>query len=279
MGCVCNRSMAHNHTQPTTISQLFLVALAASLMLSSPAQAIVGGQEADEGEYPWMAAIYSGTPSSGQYCGGTLVAPTVVVTAAHCIDAVFGVYIIDTLFGPIFSSDVYVMLGSNTLDPSAGEEILVENAYVHPDYNGGGSDIAILTLTEASQQQPIAWATPADAALFAPGTMATVTGWGLTSENGQGSNELLEVDVPIMSDAQCETYQSIDDDVEMCAGYPEGGKDSCQGDSGGPLIVPDGNGGFILAGVVSWGQGCAREESPGVYAEVAAFADFIDNYA
>ncbi len=271
--------MAYSQPQPRTITHLVALGLTAILALSSPAQAIVGGQEADEGEYPWMAAIYSGTPSSGQYCGGTLVTPTVVVTAAHCIDAVLGIPIIDTWLGPIFASDVYVMLGSNTLDPSLGEEILVDNAYVHPDYNGGGYDIAILTLTEASQQQPIAWATAADAALFAPGTMATVTGWGLTRENGQGSNELREVDVPIMSDAQCNGYQNIEDAVEMCAGYPQGGKDSCQGDSGGPLIVPNGQGGFILAGVVSWGNGCARANAPGVYAEVAALADFIEEYA
>ncbi len=268
--------MAHKEPQSTTPAHA-LFALFGLLLLAAPASGIVGGQEADEGEYPWMAAIYSGSPSTGQYCGGTLVTPTVVVTAAHCIDAILGVYIIDTLFGPIFSSDVYVMLGSNTLDPSNGEEILVDNAYVHPDYNGNGYDIAVLTLTEASQQQPIAWATPADAALMAPGTMATVTGWGLTSENGQGSNELLEVDVPILSDAQCQEYQSINAAVEVCAGYEEGGRDSCQGDSGGPMIVPK-DGGYILAGVVSWGHGCARAQSPGVYADVAALNDFIEQY-
>ncbi|MGB0652889.1 MAG: S1 family peptidase [Thermoplasmatota archaeon] len=263
----------HHHT-------LFLtLATAALLTTALPGGAIVGGQLADEGEYPWMAAIHSGDPESGQYCGGSLVTPTIVVTAAHCIDAILGIYIIDTIFGPWLSGDIYVMLGSNTLNNDA-ETIQVSAAHVHPDYNGNGYDIAVLELETASTQgTPIDWATPADAAAYAPGVMATVTGWGATSQGGSGSDQLLEVDVPIMSDAQCETYQSINDPVEICAGYEEGGRDSCQGDSGGPMVVPAPGGGFLLAGVVSWGNGCAQPDAPGVYAEVGALADFIEQYA
>lgn len=108
------------------------------------------------------------------------------------------------------------------------------------------------------------------------GTDMTVAGWGATSEGGSGPDAPLRVAVPIVSHSQCNTWYgagSITNDM-ICAGLQEGGKDSCQGDSGGPLFYISGNQ-ATLVGVVSWGIGCAREDQPGVYAEVAHFRNWI----
>lgn len=169
------------------------------------------------------------------------------------------------------------LVGTNHLD-SGGEDILATAIYVHPDYDSD-HDVAILQLErQAVLGTPIAYARPGDEPLYAPGTLATVTGWGLTTEGGSGSNALREVQVPVLSDADCDAAYgtSTDAATEFCAGYPQGGKDSCQGDSGGPAVVPDGQGGHLLVGIVSWGEGCARAGKPGVYAEVASLSDFID---
>lgn len=258
---------------PIAATLLLIVAL-----VPTPASAIVGGQPADEGEYPWQAAITSGSGSS-QYCGGTLVDPTTVVTAAHCMGGLLGVPVLDDLLSLVLSSPVHVLLGTNHLS-SGGESIEATEIFVHPEYDGD-HDVAVLKLaTPSTLGVPLPYAHPGDEGLYAPGTLATVTGWGATSDGGSGSDELREVQVPVLSDAQCTGYYgtSTDGPSEVCAGYPQGGKDSCQGDSGGPFIVPDGSG-WLLVGIVSWGAGCAQPNAPGVYSEVAALAAFIDSHA
>src|SRR5690606_5701573 len=106
--------------------------------------------------------------------------------------------------------------------------------------------------------------------LVEAGDMATVTGWGTTSAGGQTAVGLMEVAVPIVSNAACNAVHGAIPDNMLCAGYVQGGKDSCQGDSGGPLIVPNGTG-WLQAGVVSFGRGCAQPEIPGVYARVSRY--------
>lgn len=254
----------------------WLVTLVAVLSLLLPAHAIVGGHEADDGEYPWMAALYNGADPEGQYCGGSLVMPDRVVTAAHCVEGLLGIDLVDQVINTAQYGEFRVMLGSNSLS-AGGDEISVLFIHVHPDYGLSGTpDVAVLTLAQDADQQPIRWATPADAPLFAPGTRATVTGWGALSENGPYPDALHEVVVPIISDQECEQAYGgwLDAQNEICAGYKQGGRDACYGDSGGPLMVPDGDD-LLLVGLVSWGDGCAQPGSPGVYAEVAAFSGFI----
>jgi trypsin len=144
---------------------------------------------------------------------------------------------------------------------------------VHPDAD---IDIAVLRLSSPSAQTPLRWAGPEDAALYEPGTMATVTGWGNTQEGGGSTNMLREAFVPVVSDTTCNQAYSggVNGPTEVCAGNPEGGVDTCQGDSGGPMIVPDGAS-WVLIGATSWGEGCARPNRPGVYAELAAADAFI----
>lgn len=259
-----------------------LIVLAVAFV-SPPALGIIGGSDASLGEYPWMAALYSGSnPASSQYCGGSLVAPTIVVTAAHCMSL--------TGFGALGAVDETlldggnVLLGQTALNGAGGERIAVVRYHIHPQYNGEletDHDVAILELATASTQTPIAWARPSDAARYAPGVTSTIIGWGVT-DNGATSNKLKEATVPIVSDATCdEAYDgAINPPTQLCAGFlGTGGVDTCQGDSGGPLMVPKTGGGFLLAGITSWGQGCAEPDFPGVYTEVASVSDFIDQWA
>jgi trypsin len=104
--------------------------------------------------------------------------------------------------------------------------------------------------------------------------MMTVAGWGKTSENQTtGVTKLLETNVPVVSKAKCrKSYKRlVKNNLQMCAGYKNGGRDSCQGDSGGPLFFNN-----TLFGVVSWGKGCARPLFYGVYTRVAAMRDFLN---
>jgi len=247
---------------------------------------IVGGGPADPGEYPWMVALVDAStanPSNGQFCGGSLIDAEWVLTAAHCVFDFFGFM--------ISPEDLEVVLGINNLSDgptsgSSGQRIEVVQIIPHPAYDDASSDsdVALLHLAAPASLAPstvgtIGLVAPGDGALVAPGTVSTVTGWGLTSVNGNPSNVLLEVDVPIVSNAICNapsSYNGAVTDNMLCAGLAAGGKDSCQGDSGGPLIVSDGNGGWLQAGVVSWGYGCAQPNLYGVYARVSQFKDWID---
>ncbi|MEZ4831027.1 MAG: trypsin-like serine protease [Caldilineaceae bacterium] len=233
---------------------------------------IVGGQPADPGEWPWQALVLPG----GYLCGGSLISADWVVTAGHCVfDAS------DNLFPP---GEITVVLGEYNYNANDGTEQQRSVAQVipHPSYNPNGSDndIALLRLSSPVQfnqyVQPIPLVfSPANDSLVEAGDMSTVTGWGRTSEGGSSSNILMEVQVPIVSNRNCNSvYGNITDNM-ICAGYTEGGKDSCQGDSGGPLVVQDG-GNWLLAGVVSFGTGCARPNIPGVYARVSRYTDWIN---
>lgn len=103
-----------------------------------------------------------------------------------------------------------------------------------------------------------------------PGTLAHVTGWGVTEEEGVVSKILQKVEVPIISRTKCASYFGPLPKGQICAGYEEGGRDSCQGDSGGPLSVKN-----LLVGIVSWGLGCAKPRLPGVYAEISYYRNWI----
>ena len=248
-----------------------VVGIAAALSIAitpTSSQAIVGGGNASAGEYPWMAAVYLGSPNGGQFCGGTLVRPTIVITAAHCILGAPA---------PVISG---VMIGSTTLN-SGGELIPAAGFVIHPAWNAGLNifDIAAIRLTRASLLgTPLPWATSADAQWFEAGDTATVIGWGATREGGSGSNALKEATVPIVSDAGCSDAYGVQYVAyqHICAGYPQGGTDTCQGDSGGPMMVRNGSNQFILAGITSWGVGCAEAGFPGVYSRVANLTTFID---
>ncbi|MFJ6672438.1 S1 family peptidase [Actinosynnema sp. NPDC091369] len=220
---------------------------------------VVGGERVSLADHPWV--VYVTDASGNQFCGGTLVAPTKVVTAAHCA----------TMRTP---RNTRVVLGREDRQSAAGVVARLTDIWVHPDYVSAdqGSDVAVLTLRDAVGYTPLPLAEPTDEVLYEPGTSGLVLGWGRTSEQGSSSRYLMGATVPVMDDGHCENaYPQFDPEEMTCAGYPEGGVDTCQGDSGGPFVA-----GGKLIGVTSWGEGCARAGKPGVYSEIKRYADAIE---
>lgn len=212
---------------------------------------IVGGQRASTADTPW--AVYLTDPSGFQFCGGTLVAPTKVITAAHCMSTVT-------------PTAIRVVAGRDDKQATAGETGTVTSAWVSPDFQsvGRGLDVAVLTLAAPSTRAPLPLAGPADAALYRAGTAARVYGWGANAEGGPASRYLSGATVPMRDDGYCRAGdQGFDPSLLTCAGYDVGGVDSCQGDSGGPLVA-----GGKLIGITSFGDGCARAGKPGYYVRV-----------
>lgn len=261
-------------------------AFASMLAIVSPSQAIVGGTlVTSDATYPWAAALFTGSdPSRGQICGGTLVASDVVVTAAHCTDELLNNLAIGLPLDPFRTRDpaglrLKIMVGSRYLGVGRGEQRYVSEVHEHPTV-----DLTVLILESPVTVDPIPYLRPGSAdSIDAPGTMATILGWGNTTEGGSGSRTMKQAEVPIVSDASCgDSYSDPswgwDASIMICAGYPEGGTDTCQGDSGGPLVVKRLDGSWILAGDTSFGEGCARPGYPGVYGELRAAAAFIDTY-
>lgn len=250
----------------------------------APSSAIVGGRSANDGEFPWTAAIFTGSsPAGTQFCGGTLVASDVVVTAAHCVTELVNNLAATFPLDPFRTRDpagirLKIMVGSRSLSGAGSEQRYVSKVTTHPDPD---IDVAVLELESSVATEPIpVIAAGADSSLDATGVVATIVGWGATSEGGNGSTVLKAAEVPIVSDSTCRASygSSMNPAKEICAGYPQGGTDTCQGDSGGPMVVKKPNGAWILAGATSWGDGCARPHKYGVYAEMRAAAAFINSF-
>ncbi len=261
-------------------SRILRIALAAaslaSLALSGQALAgermvehVVGGTQAGTAAWPSIVAL--GGPSSdavqGQFCGGTLIAPTVVLTAAHCVTDASGVV--------MRPQDVEALAGTQDLT-AGGERIGVTAVRPHPAFRADGDpyDAALLLLARPSAAPAMPYARNGQDSGDAerPGTIA---GWGETAEgSGDYPTSLAEAAVTIFPAARCEGAlgATFTRGAVLCAGSMSGGVDSCSGDSGGPLRDASGT----LVGIVSWGVGCARPGLPGVYTRVAALTSWID---
>ena len=220
--------------------------------------AIVGGEAAAPNANPWQVSLQVG---GGHSCGGSIVSPTVIVTAAHCTEG-------------ISANELSIRAGVTDINSTDGQDREVSKIINHPSYQGGAADIAMLVLSEpldlSGNVSAVPLATKAD---VDQATTATTSGWGDLSEtDATPVSELREAEVPLVDDASCSAQLGIDPGQETCAGGT--GTDSCYGDSGGPLVITTADGSTKLAGVVSWGEECGGN-TPGVYAEVPAFSDWI----
>jgi hypothetical protein len=247
---------------------------------------IAGGRPAQPGAFPWMVALLDATepdPFRAQFCGGSLIAPEWVLTTAHCF------------FDPRGEPDVDVqsldlLLGTTVLQIGAGQRIRAAQIVIHPNYDPvrggqGGNDIALVRLSRPVDLPTLPLVQPDQTNLTAPGTFATILGWGATfphtlEEEPSGfPRALQQAEVPLVSNEVCnapQSYNGIILDTMLCAGFPQGGVDTCKGDSGGPLVVPTSSG-FALAGIASFGRGCGQPNFYGVYTRVSSFVGFVES--
>lgn len=259
------------------IRVILSISLLLASMYASSWERIIGGEEASSSEFPWMVALasqgYSYDPYQSQFCGGSLIASQWVLTAAHCV--VESRVTTDP-------GDIYIYYGSTTLDKSLGHQAEVAQIIPHEYYNAWthDNDIALIKLKEPiTDITTVSLPTSNQASsLEAAGNTVTVSGWGDTNIDEQGTSwpsNLMKVSLPLVSQSTCtNSYGSTITDNMICAGYAEGGKDSCQGDSGGPLMIQSGSS-YIQLGVVSFGAGCAMPNAYGVYTRVSQYLDWI----
>jgi secreted trypsin-like serine protease len=243
---------------------------------------IINGQPVLITEVPWQVAlVVSGEPDDfyAQVCGGSIVSADWVVTAAHCVP-------------DVTAADIEVLAGVTILGESGSTRVAVEEIIPHPQYNDvtEENDIALIKLANpldlsGAEKAPISLPFTQQASSWpAAGDPATVSGWGNTSTTSAAyPTDLMATVVDVLTDpseTQCGSYLTTAylPDQMLCAAQISLGKDSCQGDSGGPLAV-EVSGTWTLAGIVSWGYGCADPSYPGVYTRVTSYLNWITSEA
>ncbi|XP_060107170.1 suppressor of tumorigenicity 14 protein [Heteronotia binoei] len=235
---------------------------------------IVGGTNSEEGEWPWQISMQ--TKSSGHVCGASLISQRWLVSAAHCFNDPKVPSLSETKTWTIYMG----LLDQQNKDSPNVQKRGLKRIIVHPYFNDFiyDNDISVAELdspvTFTKYVQPICL--PDTTHEFPVGKVIHVTGWGATAEEGPGANILQKAEIRVINRTICGPLLSSPLTPRMiCVGVLEGGIDACQGDSGGPLTSIEINNKMFLAGVVSWGEGCARRNKPGAYTRVALFRDWI----
>lgn len=230
---------------------------------------ITGGNDADIADFPWQVFLEAGN----YQCGGIIINESWILTAAHCTQTSTG--------SPIPVQSMLIKVGAtNPFNILEGKYYYITNVIVHENYNKtrNENDLALLKVKgriNYANAEPIRMVSAPDVANGAtdPGTMAWVTGWGLTKVTPETyATNLQKVQLPIVSNFQASVIWGTIPSTTLMAGYLSGNKDACSGDSGGPLVVPAG-GQYKLAGVVSWGsENC---NTYGGYSRISSYEPWI----
>ena len=247
---------------------------------------IVGGTESTSGQWSWMVALSTSSKRADlvkdQFCGGSLIDRGWVVTAAHCVVNEAGVILLP--------NQLHAFVGEWDLRNSSGSYSAIEKIIVHPNYNrlALDNDVALLKLSSPLPVDAVTLDLISNNAVTELNARSNdldndvqVLGWGDTEVYDPAIEStfpdvLHEVNLPLVSNATCSDVMGgqITDNM-LCAGLISGGYDSCQGDSGGPMVFTDSSNQPYLAGVISWGNGCAEANSYGVYARIENMRDWL----
>ncbi|XP_054437200.1 hyaluronan-binding protein 2 [Pteronotus mesoamericanus] len=231
---------------------------------------IYGGFKSTAGKHPWQVSLQSSLPLS-HFCGGSLIHPCWVLTAAHCTN--------------IKTKNLKVVLGDQDLKKTEFHEqtFRVEKIFKYSHYYERDeipyNDLALLKLKPVNGHCALESKYVKTVCLpdgpFPSGTECHISGWGVT-ETGEESQQLLDAKVKLIANTLCNSrqlYNYMIDETMICAGnLQKPGRDTCQGDSGGPLTCEK-DGTYYVYGIVSWGQECGKK--PGVYTRVTKFLNWI----
>ncbi|KAG8433550.1 hypothetical protein GDO86_017739 [Hymenochirus boettgeri] len=242
---------------------------------------IVGGSDTRQGAWPWQASVMLG---GSHICGGTLISNQWILSAAHCFEY------------PSMPSRYEIRLGAYQLYVANPHEVRMQVAqiFVNSKFDGPGSsgDIALVKLSSPVKftEYILPICLSPSSGSFPTGTECWVTGWGFINSDVKipYPGTLQKVMAPIISRDSCEQMyhsnslisasETMIQNDQICAGYQTGQKDACQGDSGGPLVCKS-KGVWYQVGVVSWGEGCAEANRPGVYTLVSAYQSWVSSYS
>ncbi|CAN2391719.1 Transmembrane protease, partial [Pristimantis euphronides] len=226
---------------------------------------IVGGTPARIGDWPWQVSLQI---KQSHVCGGSIITPEWIVTAAHCV------------YGSYSNTRQWTVYAGSTRK-SSGQAFFVERIISHPMYNTDTKDydIALMklrtTLSFGMNIKPVCL--PNAGMPWTDAQICWVSGWGNTYQGGTTSSVLMAARIPLIRSSLCNApsvYNGAITSNMICAGYLTGGTDTCQGDSGGPLVTKTNNL-WWLVGDTSWGSGCANPNKPGVYGNVTVFLEWI----
>ncbi|XP_066896107.1 serine protease 55 isoform X1 [Kogia breviceps] len=227
---------------------------------------IVGGMEAEVGEFPWQVSIQA---RNEHFCGGAIISEWWIVSAAHCFHS------------EISPAELRVVLGTNSLSGPSLEIKGVTSIILHKDFQklNMDNDISLLLLdtpiTFSELKEPICMPTEPGLSRW---HKCWVAGWGQTQTGLQQpmETELLKVPMTIMDWEKClKKFPRLTKNM-LCAGYENESYDACQGDSGGPLVCTTESGKkWYQVGIISWGKSCGQKNIPGIYTLLENYRSWI----